>query len=274
MRAFGKMNKISMYAGDTTFDSSELLLKHAGEEGATVGVIQRIKNALSGVYHEVTEYLRDDLCRSAFLLCLCAVSVSAVVYNSGYSKKLEVQNYLIQLEAELEHERDTELLTRNIRGLDALLSAASENERPVNPQNKEFSGYIINIKSYFDRDNLGTIEKYYRDKVADLEKIFVFGPKKLSHYYGDSNAVKKQKKILVSNIRHDLSLLNDFAADQKNKSAEKIVKLEEDSRKALVGTVSRYNSMMDLSLLAGVSFLVLGIASVPGLGKHVKTGFV
>jgi len=275
MKALTKVNHISLYTGDTTFESAELLLCSGTGRPSSTGVFSSLFNRVKQIFWTITDYLREDLCRASFLICLSVVALAVSAYNFGFNNKQNIQTYLITMERELEEQRMAESLVRNIAGLDSIFAAFGEGRQGA-VVHADALEYSLNISEYFSerRYKSTALEDFYMVKIAAIEDSLRDGlfqapaaPDRIAFTQAKTNYV-------LRNYRHDLRLLMDFANEEIARAAQSIEFLETDSRKALVGHVSSYNVLMDFAMQLGLIFLTLCIASIPGLGREVRTGFV
>lgn len=277
MKTLNDFHNISLFTDDDPLGNTKRDGSSNGvpNEAAfsTTSLYKVVKRTVCKPFLVAYEYLVADFCRAVFILCLSAVTLASLIYYTGLSSKQRLQEYLVELENQLYHERSINSLVRNIDGLTDSFAGAEKGDYAVNTE-QELTEYTNNIKNYFARRAPDTITTFFINKVRDFEtKIYdtartMMVPTSLTQS-GIQNHTQSFKDSL-----HYLTLIKDFAVDEQAKVQKKIDRLKDDSRSYMVGTVNLYNTMMDLSSVAGICFLILAVASLPSLGKEFKTGFV
>jgi hypothetical protein len=226
----------------------------------------RALSALNSLLQPVMVYFREDLCRAVFIFSIAIVMVSAALYQLGWMNKTEMQQYLILKEIKEVEKRKYDVLIRSIAGLEALGGTPWVQESTRD----EALAHLNNISVYFSVNENKALSAFFLDKILELRTD-------LQRSGGESilrNTEVPDRKGLNHVYLNMMAVLNAFASKEKEVVQANEQRLQSDARKELVGSVGRFNVMMDCTADICFVFLVMTIACIPGLGRHTKTGFV
>ncbi|MEE4240958.1 MAG: hypothetical protein V2I36_05800 [Desulfopila sp.] len=221
---------------------------------------------MKSMFQPIIVYFREDICRTVFIFSTAIVMVSAAFYHLGWINKTNMQQYLILTEKKEAEKRKYDALIRSIAGLEMVGGIPLVQESTRN----EMLAHLSNISRYFSAKESTAVSEFFRDKIEELRTDLQRSDREL--ILADTR-VPGRKNLNHVNL-NAVAALKAFAAKEEEVVQANEQILQSDARKELVGSAGRFNVMMDYAADVGFVFLVISIACIPGLGRHVKTGFV